>query len=214
MAALVCGSRFVVSRRVAFPIGSSLKYSRPVHYLAVSCHVQRILEQGGVPARKITVVPDGVPIPAEVSGGDAVVVPASDDPGKGQRLAVEACRAAGVEALVSRDLESDLRRAAVLLYLTEAEGLGSAALLAMAYGVPVIASRVGGLVEVVEDGLTGLHVENNAHAIAAALRALLDDPARRQAMAQRARDVAVVRFTIEGMVSATAGVYRKVLAHR
>lgn len=214
MAALVCGSRFVVSRRVTFPIGSSLKYSRPLHYLAISSHVQGVLEQGGVPARKITVVPDGVPIPAVVSHGDAVVVPASDDPRKGQQLAVAACRAAGVEPVVSRDLEADLQRSAVLVYLTESEGLGSAALLAMAYGVPVIASRVGGLIEIVEDGVTGLQVENDAQAITDTLRRLLADPARRAAMGQRAREVAIARFTIERMVSSTAEVYRKVLAKR
>ena len=44
----------------------------------------------------------------------------------------------------------------MFVYITESEGLGSAVLLAMAAGTPVIASRVGGLPEAIEDGVNGL----------------------------------------------------------
>src|SRR5262249_40870105 len=46
----------VVSRRVAFPIHSRLKYARPRRYLAVSEFVKRVLIEGGVPEPKIGVV--------------------------------------------------------------------------------------------------------------------------------------------------------------
>src|SRR5262245_59078022 len=59
---LVRRSRLVVSRRVAFPVGSRWKYSRAAHYLAVSEFVKNVLIQGGVAAERITVVHDGVPI--------------------------------------------------------------------------------------------------------------------------------------------------------
>jgi hypothetical protein len=211
LAAMVCGSRFVVSRRVAFPIRSSWKYRRPLHFLAVSKHVRGVLQDGGVPDEKITVVYDGVPVPVEPARGDAVVVPASADPGKGEALAVEACRAAGVTPLVSEDLEGDLRRAALLVYLTSCEGLGSAVLLAMAYGVPVVASRTGGLTEIVEHGITGLQVDNDAASVAGAIRDLLPDAPRREAMAARAREVASRRFSVERMVCETAKVYQALI---
>ena len=60
---------------------------------------------------------------------------------------------------ISQHLEADLRDAAMLVYLTASEGLGSGALLAMSAGVPVIASRVGGLPEIVRHRETGLLVE-------------------------------------------------------
>ena len=211
LAAMVCGSRFVVSRRVAFPIGSSWKYTRPRHFLAVSEHVKGVLQEGGVPAGKITVVYDGVPAPRPSEHGDAVVIPATNDPRKGQALAISACKEAGVEPLLSRDLQSDLSRAALLIYLTESEGLGSAALLAMAAGVPVIASRVGGLTEVVQHGVTGLLVENHAAAVSDAIRELIIDAPRRKAMALHAREVAAERFTLDRMVADTAQVYQAVV---
>ena len=62
----------VVSRRVAFPVGSRWKYGRARHYLAVSEFVKGVLMQGGVPEEKISVVYDGVPV-LEVSHGTQVL---------------------------------------------------------------------------------------------------------------------------------------------
>ena len=120
-------------------------------------------------------------------------------------------RPAGVEPLLSRDLESDLTRAALFIYLTESEGLGSAVLLAMAAGVPVIASRTGGLTEVVDHGVTGLQVENEKTSVAEAIRNLISDPGLRKAMGRRAYEVAARRFTLRQMISRTAGVYQAVV---
>lgn len=63
------------------------------------------------------------------------------------------------------------------------EGFGLAALESLAVGVPVVASRLGGLVDVVTDGVTGLLVAPaDADALAAALLRMLEDPARARAM--------------------------------
>jgi glycosyltransferase involved in cell wall biosynthesis len=141
---------------------------------------------------------------------DSVVAPATADLMKGSDLAREAAQLAGAGIVFSTDLSKDLERAAVFLYITRSEGLGSAALLAMAHGVPVIASRVEGLMEVVQDGKTGLLVENTPRAIGAAIRRLLDHADVAARMGRAARDRAESLFSVDRMVEETIRVYEKV----
>ncbi|MDE2510918.1 MAG: glycosyltransferase [Elusimicrobia bacterium] len=69
------------------------------------------------------------------------------------------------------------------------EAVSRAALEWMAAGRPLVASRVGGLPDLVEDGFTGLLVPpGDAAALAAAIKTLLDDPARAEMMGRRARE--------------------------
>ena len=81
----------------------------------------------------------------------------------------------------------------------------------MSAGLPVIASRVGGLTEVIDHRETGLLVDNDPDAIAAGIRELMEDPARRAAMGASAREKAMRDFTLEQMVTGTTEVYREVL---
>jgi 2-deoxystreptamine N-acetyl-D-glucosaminyltransferase/2-deoxystreptamine glucosyltransferase len=68
------------------------------------------------------------------------------------------------------------------------EEMGSVLVEAMASGLPVVASRVGGIPDVVEDGETGLLVPpGDADALAAALDELVADPRRRQRFAEASR---------------------------
>ena len=92
---------------------------------------------------------------------------------KGSDLAREGAKIAGVELHLSDDLQADLPSASLLVYITRSEGLGSAALLAMAYGVPVVASRVGGLPEIVSHCENGILTDNEPTAIAQAIRRAL-----------------------------------------
>jgi len=82
----------------------------------------------------------------------------------------------------------------------------------MAAGVPVVASRTGGLPEAVVDGETGLLVENTPAAIAAAVRRILENRDEARAMAEAARRRAESLFGVEAMVEGTIRVYHRVLS--
>lgn len=92
------------------------------------------------------------------------------------------------------------------------EGLPMVALEAMALGKPVVASRVGGLPEAVEDGVTGLLVEpGDPSALAAAIGALLDDPDRARKMGEAGRARVERDFTLERMTSEYLALYAELV---
>lgn len=93
------------------------------------------------------------------------------------------------------------------------EGLPRAVIEAMMAGLPVVATRVGGVSELVEDGVTGfLAPRGEPKALAQELQKLLDDESLRQRMGQAGRIKAVQHFTIESMLHSTQAVYNEVLA--
>jgi glycosyltransferase involved in cell wall biosynthesis len=95
------------------------------------------------------------------------------------------------------------------------EGLGVAALEAMAAGRPVIASAVGGLAEAVVDGHTGVLVPAGDPAcLADALESLLRDPARRAALGAAGPQRIAEHYAAGSMVDAYERLYREVLADR
>jgi hypothetical protein len=211
LGAIVRGAPLIVARRVGFAVGSRWKYGRARRYIAVSNFVKRVLMAGGVAEEKIAVVYDGVPV-LEQAQGELIVTPANaHDPRKGAPLAAAAAELAGVRLTPSADLERDLRRAGLFVYVTHSEGLGSAALLAMSAAVPVIASNLGGLPEIVRHGETGLLAENNAESLAAAILQLSEDPALARRLGAEGRRSVIQRFTVEHMVRRTMEVYRQVL---
>ena len=88
------------------------------------------------------------------------------------------------------------------------EGMGRALIEAMAVGLPVVATRVGGIPDVVADGKTGVLVPPQDDAVLAdALLGLLRDPSRRQMYGQAARRSMDVRFDVESMVGAIDRLY-------
>jgi glycosyltransferase involved in cell wall biosynthesis len=93
------------------------------------------------------------------------------------------------------------------------EGLGVALLEAVATGVPCIASRVGGMREVLESGVSGLHVEvEDVGGLRAAIQGLVDDPALAERLGasgmQRAKD----RFDISLMGHKTETLYASLVS--
>jgi glycosyltransferase involved in cell wall biosynthesis len=77
----------------------------------------------------------------------------------------------------------------------------------MSAGVPVIASNVGGLPEIITSGQTGLLTGNTAEEIAAAILRVKDDYEFARLLAARARQSVEERFSISTMVAATTRVY-------
>ena len=78
----------------------------------------------------------------------------------------------------------------------------------MALSRPVVASDVGGIPEMIEDGVTGLLVDHdNPNALAAAIVRLLKDHAFADLIARAGHDLVHERFCVELMVKAIEGIY-------
>ena len=93
------------------------------------------------------------------------------------------------------------------------QGLGATMLEAMARGRPVVASGVGGVDAVVEDGETGLIVPpGDCVALAERVGELLADPDRARAIGAAGREAVRRRFSVGRMVAETADLYRETLA--
>jgi glycosyltransferase involved in cell wall biosynthesis len=148
----------------------------------------------------IRVVYDGIPIPS---------APAAPEAGRVVAVAAKYQEIPGVPVELAENLFDDLRTASVFLYVSKMEGLGSAAIAAMAMGVPVVASGVGGLTEVVEHERTGLIVRDGDYG--SAVRRLLDDPAWAKEMGAVGREKAMREFAVEKMVDATRNAYNEIL---
>jgi glycosyltransferase involved in cell wall biosynthesis len=101
------------------------------------------------------------------------------------------------------DVDRVLKQTDVLLMPSRAEPLGLSALEASARAIPVVASEVGGLPEVVNDGETGfLTPAGDAGALAEAIRRLGDDPAAAHAMGQRGRAHVESNFSLSQSLEA------------
>lgn len=105
----------------------------------------------------------------------------------------------------------------IFLFPTRRDEAGPLVLLqAMACGLPVVASRIGGITEVVEapdGGRTGLLVRPGSIAeLEAALRKLIEDPELRASLAEAARERVVREYSLDTMVARTVAVYRTAIA--
>lgn len=110
------------------------------------------------------------------------------------------------------DLERFIGHFKLLVHPAEREGLGVGVLEAQAAGVPVVGFRVGGLVEAVADGKTGLLVSpGDVSALAAAIGRLIEDDGQRMRFAAAGPERIRNEFAVDTMVDGNLAVYRELL---
>jgi glycosyltransferase involved in cell wall biosynthesis len=113
------------------------------------------------------------------------------------------------------DIPDVLASSDIAVLPSRAEGLPNAVLEYMAAGLPTIASRVGGNVELIEDGVTGLLVPpEDSQALAAALLRLLRDPELSQRMATTGQKIAVENYSFERLIREVDALYTELLDRR
>ncbi len=163
-------------------------------------------------ARDVRVIPSAVPAPASVAESDEpahILYVGRLSEEKGVRELAQAAHGLSLAVVGDGPLRSLFpqavgfvpphelgpyyTRAAVVVVPSRREGYGMVAREAMAYGRPVVATAVGGLVDAVEDGVTGLLVPpGDVPALRTALERLLTEPDLRARLGAAARERALV----------------------
>ena len=111
------------------------------------------------------------------------------------------------------DVPELLAQADLFVLPSRSEAFPNAAIEAMAAGLPVICGAVGGLLDLVTPGRTGLLVDpTDPESLAGAIRSLVDDPARAHAFGAAARDEVLSRYSFERMVQTFDDLYDSSLA--
>ncbi len=207
----VWGTDVELARRVPWLARPVLRRAR----LVVAASRFLAEEARALGARDVRVVPSGVAIPESVGEPEDpphVLYVGRLSAEKGILELVEACRdlplvVVGDGPLRARvpnavgfvppgELGPWYERAAAVAVPSRREGYGVVAREAMAWGRPVVASRVGGLADVVQDGATGrLVVPGNVAALRAALVELLGDDMLRERLGRAARKYAEDNLT-------------------
>lgn len=180
-------------------------------------------------ARRVEVIPSGVDLPegiGEEADPPEVLYAGRLSPEKGVLELVEA--ASGMNLVVAGDgplrdrvpqargfvgpaeLARLYARAAVVVCPSHREGFGVVCLEAMAHGRPVVASAVGGLLDLVVDGETGIHVKpGDVGELRAALERLLADRKLRRQMGDAGRRRAAEQFSWDAVTRQTLEVYAR-----
>lgn len=110
------------------------------------------------------------------------------------------------------DVEAEMKKCSIVVQPSRFESFGYVPLEAQALGIPVIASRVGGLVEVVKHEETGLLFESeNVDALAQAIERLINDKYLRQSLIIRAWEISRGKFSETIMVENLCQLYKRLL---
>lgn len=111
------------------------------------------------------------------------------------------------------EIEEYLQAADLALYTSESESFCLSILEAMFFGCASVATNVGGIPEVVEDGLTGVLVPfGSADAIAKAVEELINDKDKRTRLGENARSEARKRFSSDAIIHRYEELYRRLIS--
>jgi glycosyltransferase involved in cell wall biosynthesis len=109
------------------------------------------------------------------------------------------------------DIDAILPYADMLIHPSFEDGMGVVVIEACACGIPVIASRVGGIADIVQDGLSGYLVKpGDSINLARHIVALLDDHDQARHFGRTGREIVMEKFSIERMVNAHRDIYRSI----
>ncbi|MBA2279885.1 MAG: glycosyltransferase family 4 protein [Acidimicrobiia bacterium] len=172
-----------------------------------------------VPTKNVALLIDAAAELRRRSVDCCVVVVASGSQRDELQRRIDAEGLAGRVALAGsrtgRDLVDAYHAADVFCSTSDYEGFGLAVVEAMAAGLPVVATRVGGVTDLVVDEETGFLVPaGDAVRVADRIGALLADPGLRARLGAAGRRRAVARFDVEQLVTGCAALYRRLLPTR
>src|SRR5439155_3722342 len=103
-------------------------------------------------------------------------------------------------------------RASIAVLTSQSEGMPVSLLEAAACAVPAVATAVGGVPELVEDGVTGLLLPpGDAAALATALQNLIEDPVRAERLGRAARRRVEERFSLARQIDALLELWREII---
>jgi glycosyltransferase involved in cell wall biosynthesis len=120
-----------------------------------------------------------------------------------------------IGSISQEKLYEEMSRCSFLCLPSLAESAPMVIAQAMAAGKPVVATRVGGVSEMVEDGVTGFLCDpGNSDQLADALLALLKDPELRRKMGQKANQLAEKRYRASAVAQSTMEAYGRILGRR
>lgn len=115
-------------------------------------------------------------------------------------------------AAPDKELEVYLAQCDIFVAPSRYESFGLVFLEAMMFGKPVIGCRAGGMVEVIEDGVTGLFAEpGDAESLRTALDALITDERKREAFGKAGRARYLAQYTRDQLIDRTLEFYRQVI---
>jgi glycosyltransferase involved in cell wall biosynthesis len=142
---------------------------------------------------------------------------AGRDDGIGTRLKEQAASLGISERIILAGIRSDIPELMsamdLLVCASHEEGFSNVLLEAMACGLPIVATRVGGNPEAVEDGVTGILVDPRAPAqISRAIGQIVGDPPSAREMGARGRERVRRLFSYEAMIDGMTAFYRELLS--
>jgi glycosyltransferase involved in cell wall biosynthesis len=112
------------------------------------------------------------------------------------------------------DVDDLLASAGVLVLPSYSEGMPNAVIEAMAHGVPVVASAVGGVESLLGSGAGIVVPPRDDQALAVALQRLIEDADLRRRMGAKGRDIATTVLSIDAMRDGTLDAFRQICQHR
>jgi glycosyltransferase involved in cell wall biosynthesis len=222
------GTDAALARRVPWLVRPLVRRAR----LAIAASEELAAAARQLGARAVAMIPSGVPIPPDLGAPEEpphVLYVGRLSEEKGVRELATAAAGLPLEVVGDGPLRellpgalgfvppsqvgSHLDRAAVVVCPSRREGYGVAAREAMAHGRPVVATAVGGLLDAVVDGETGLLVPpGDVAALRVALERLLADGELRQRLGLAARRRAQELFGLDVAARATLNAYESVLS--